>query len=509
MTDSPAAHPPPSAPEPPAGSRRTTLLAWGVTALLVLGAVALIASKASQKPVAVPPAQRVLANVETLVLQAREYRDALVLPARITADQKAKVASELPGRLEKWLVREGEAVTQGQVIAVLADADLQAQLSQLHAARTVAAATVTLGERQVDSARINLDQTEKNAAALVIDRDSARADLELAEREFARVKALSATDVATQAEVERADNALAHGRLGLARAEDAITRAAIGVRAAQAGIGEVEASLALSRGRLAEVQAQIATLQVTVAKTEIRAAVSGQFESFLAEAGEVLQVGQELGWIYDLRFVRAEVDIPDRYVPLLATGSDAVTTYLAHAMGGARRDLRVMVRIPGLPRLTGGNHAGVEFAAVVDRVAQAADPASNTFRVELRFENPAGALREGILAQADIEFLVYPEALVVPLRAIQVTEAGPRLLVVEERDGRTVAAVRRIEPTSIREDLVLVGKGLTPGEHVIVAGGKGVLDGEEVHVLVADGQSQPRLTGSDSVLTAPPASSGR
>ena len=80
-----------------------------------------------------------------------------------------------------------------------------------------------------------------------------------------------------------------------------------------------------------------------------------------------------------------------------------------------------------------------------------------------------------------------PQAVVIPVRAVQVTETGPRVLVAERSGGGSVARVRDIEPGSVSEDDLLVLKGLKEGDRLIVAGWKGLVDGEELNVVVEDG----------------------
>ena len=205
------------------------------------------------------------------------------------------------------------------------------------------------------------------------------------------------------------------------------------------------------------------------------------------EAGEVISPGQPLGRLYDLSWLRAAVDVPDRYAPLIDTASPLVQRYIDLAMPGAVQDVTAAITIPGLPKLTGGTYAGIELPAEVHRVAHAASPSSNTVRVELRLQNPGGALKEGIIGQARITFLRYGRAIIIPLKAVQVAEVGPRVLVVEQSDGRWIARVRDIEPISIQDDEMLVRGGVTGGEHLVVSGAKGIVDGQEVLVVVADG----------------------
>jgi hypothetical protein len=77
------------------------------------------------------------------------------------------------------------------------------------------------------------------------------------------------------------------------------------------------------------------------------------------------------------------------------------------------------------------------------------------------------------------------------LRAVQVADIGPRVLVLEKRKGKDIAVVRNIEPVSIKDDLILVGTGVKAGDRLVIAGGKGVINGEEVNVIVEDGELQP------------------
>jgi multidrug efflux pump subunit AcrA (membrane-fusion protein) len=184
------------------------------------------------------------------------------------------------------------------------------------------------------------------------------------------------------------------------------------------------------------------------------------------------------------------VDVPDRYVPFLDVTNPVIGEFVAMSMPGAEHVLRARLILPGLPKLTGGTYQGLELDADVHRVAQAADPASNTFRVELRLPNPAEALKQGMIAQARIEYLHYPAAILIPLKAIQVADVGPRVLVVTDADGVATAQVRNIEPVSISGDQVLVAQGLQAGDQLVVAGGKGVMNGERVNVIMRDGVLQ-------------------
>jgi RND family efflux transporter MFP subunit len=472
----------------PRSARRTQTLAWSVTVALGLLIVVLIGVLLARKPAPMLAPAKELKGVATLAVAPRQYWERLELPARLEADRSATLSSELAGRLDAWLVEEGAAVEAGQEVVRFNSNDLEAQRRQLEARHASAKLTVAVAEQNLNLARLAFAQAEKNAAALTLERETARAALTLATKEFSRSTTLAAAAIATQADFDRAENAKELARLGLAKAEDAIERAVLTVQAAAAGVTQAEATLALNRGLALEAERQVETLQVTLAKTLLRAPFAGRFEERLVEVGEVVSPGQPLGRLYDLTWLRAAVDVPDRYAPLLDTSSPLVQKYIDQAMPGAVQDLKASLTIPGLPKLTGSTYAGIELPAIIQRVAQAASPTSNTFRVELRLLNPGNALKAGIIGRATLSFLRYDQAIVIPVKALQVAEVGPRVLVVETVAGRAFARVRDIEPLSIQNDEMLIRGGLNPGDQLVVSGAKGIVDGEEVRVVVADGK---------------------
>ncbi len=467
-------------------SRRTQVMAWSGTLGLGLLILVLIGMLLARKPAPLLAPVKEFKGVATQTVAPRQYWERLELPARLEADRSATLSSELAGRLDTWLVEEGAVVEAGQDIVRFNTHDLDAQLRQLEARHDSTEKTVAVAEQTLAMARVALTQAEKNAAALKLERESARAALDLAAKDFARSQTLIAAAVTTQADFDRATNVRDLAQLGVAKADDAIERAVVTVQAAGVGVTQAQATLELNRSLALEAERQVETLKVTLLKTRLRAPFAGRFEEHLVEVGEVVSPGQPLGRLYDLAWLRAAVDVPDRYAPLLDTSSSLVQKYIDQAMPGAVQDLKASLTIPGLPKLTGSTYAGIELPAVIARVAQAASPTSNTFRVELRLLNPGQALKAGIIGRATLSFLRYDQAIIVPVKALQVAEVGPRVLVVETVAGRTLARVRDIEPLSIQNDELLIRGGLKAGDQLIVSGAKGIVDGEEVRVVFAD-----------------------
>lgn len=450
-------------------------IAWWVTAGLAGLAVLLIAVAALSPEKPLVKIQSPLPNVETATIQTRTYEDALLLPARLEADHEAVVSSELGGTLGRWLVAEGAAVERGQVVAEL-------DLSRLEVRRQEILAALTVSQETKKLAEVNQVRSTQALETGKLQLQAAASSLALAESEYQRTKALYEGGASSRSAMDAADNAYTQAKLGVSQAKNDILQAEQGVRAASVQASQADASLKIS---LANLQA----LEVDFAKAKVCAAVSGKLDKHLVQPGEVVSPGQKLGHIYDLDYLRACVDIADRYSPFLDANNSAVDAFITANQPGAKRRLKASVILPGLPKLTGGNGDGLTFPAEIVYIAQGADPQSNTFRVELRLANPGGALRHGMVGQANIMFLEHLQAIVIPLSSIQVSDSGPRVLVVESGEAQSeVARVRDIVPVSITGDRVHVTSGLKGGDRLIVAGGKGIVDGQAVSVIRADGE---------------------
>jgi RND family efflux transporter MFP subunit len=473
-------------------ARYTKWVPVGLAAILVLTIVAKVVLPARKLQKA--PGQ--VANVEVQTLKPQVYRESLLLPAKIVADHEAGLSSEVGGTLDEWLAAEGTPVTAGQVLARLNTDTLRAKLGELQAALGSGRHAAAVAAATLELAKVGLDQAKQGAATAELRRQAAVSSQELARKEFARAKDLAAKSILSQADLDRAADGQTQAEVGASQAAEGVRSANLGVESAKLQLTQAEANLQMGEARVKELEAGINSLTVTLGKAEIKAPFAGWLDQHLVKVGEMVGPGQRVAHLYDLGYVRVRMQVADRYVPFLGPPNPAVTRYISEVLPGARQDVHAKLILPGLPKLTGERTEIGSLPADIAMVAQAADGASNTFDVELRLANPGGALKHGILAQGQIDYLVYDAALVIPLAAIRVTDEGPRCLVVEERDGKWHARIRAIAPKSIHENLVLVTAGqLAAGDRLIVSGIKGLVDNQEVNIVKQDGK----------VLTAPPA----
>lgn len=469
-------------------SRIASIVSWSITGILVAIIMAVgLEAKQRQDAEPVPPPKK-LANVEVQTVRPTAFNETLTLPARVEADHVAAISAEFGGTLARWVVAEGALVQAGQVVAELDLKVISASREELEASLRSATKNVNLARVGKEIALVVLANARKNAELEGLGLEAARSDLKLARIDYDRIRSLVDKKVMESSRLDTAKNALTQAELAVERAEEALASSWLGIRNAQVQVKQATANLDVASGRIKELEAAMASLDVQVGKTELKAPISGRLEEHLVEAGEVVGQGVALGYIYDLKNVRATVNVPDRYVAFLDPDNSSAQAFLQMNMPGAHSRVNARLIIPGLPKLTGGSGGDVAFEAEIARIAQASDPASNTYKVELRLPNPGAVLRHGVIARGQIEYLFYPQAIVIPLKAVQVTDEGPRVLVTVKNEGTDRVEVRDIEAISIRGEKLLIGSGLTEGDRLIVAGWKGLVSGEPVNVLVDNGR---------------------
>ncbi|OVE80791.1 hypothetical protein BVY04_04985 [bacterium M21] len=468
---------------------RTGKKVWLIPVVLVVCCVILMVIQKMAVPVVPTKAEVPPQNVGVQTLKTQLYEEVIYLPGKITADIDVTVSSELAGTLDAWLVDEGASVTKGQVIAQLNTDLLTAKLVELTSAMESAKAGLNAAEQGLELAKLGKNTAEQQKASAGNSVTSAKSSETLARLDLERTKRLQREKVRSQADMERDEHALIQAQMNVANAKENQNMATVGIARAQVQQEQAKAEIAINQARIAELKAAMNSIQVSLDKSAIKAPLTGVIDDFLVEAGETVSPGMPLVKAYKLDFVRVLAHISDRYAPFLEQANPVVDAYIRQNMPGAVQKVACSLMIQGLPKLGGKRDLGVELPATLARTAKAASGMSNTFEVELRLANPGGALKQGMIVRSKIKFVEYPEALVIPMSAIRVTDQGAKCLVVEQGPEGATASVRTIDPKSVNKDNILVNGNLKAGELLIISGVKGILNGEKVKIIQQDGKT--------------------
>ncbi len=193
-----------------------------------------------------------------------------------------RLSAKVPGRVARFALQEGSAVTARQELVAIETTDIDLSLARARADRGAADADLRL--RVAGSRAEDVAQLEAQA-------QSAAADLDGAERDLARMQALLEKGSGTAQSRDQANTRrdVAKGRLESAR--QSLQRAQRGSRSE-----EIDAA----RSRLAAADAQIAQLEQQRSDTVLLSPVAGILTERLVEPGELVQAGTPLAVVTNL-----------------------------------------------------------------------------------------------------------------------------------------------------------------------------------------------------------------
>lgn len=185
----------------------------------------------------------------------------------------------------------------------------------------------------------------------------------------------------------------------------------------------------------------------------ILAPFDGTTGSRLVSPGQVISRNTALTTLVDINPVKAEINVPERFLSRLAQNQVI--------------DLSVAA-FPG--RL---------FKGTVFFIAPSVDTATRTTLVKANVPNPDNALKPGMFANLDLTLQVRDNALVIPEPAIaQMVDQDRAIIYIVDAGG-----IARLNPVQLGIRLpgkVEVVSGLTPGTKVIVEGHQKIGPGSKV-----------------------------
>jgi HlyD family secretion protein len=320
----------------------------------------------------------------------------LVLIGTVDSNQVI-VSPQIEGRIQKLLVEEGTQVKQGDLIAVLDPAELEAQ-------ERAAAATIDSLKSKVAETQSTLEATQgmtsssvQNAQARLA---SARAQLLQAEATLERTQSDSRRMIELANEGVASDQDRVQAQTSLAAQKAVVQSLQQQVSAAQADIDTAvanthtahaaERTVESTQAQVANAEDMLKQAEVRLGYTKIYAPVSGTVSVRAAREGEVLNAGQPIVTIVELSDTWVRAAIPE-------TEADHI------GLGDTLR-----VRLPGgtvTPGKVFFKSAEADFATQRDVSRRKRD--IRTIVLKVRLDNPKGAYVPGMTA----EVLVSPEQL--------------------------------------------------------------------------------------------------
>ncbi|MEM8504785.1 MAG: biotin/lipoyl-binding protein [Cyanobacteria bacterium P01_D01_bin.1] len=232
-------------------------------------------------------------SVETTALTSGTGNRQVRLLGQVEAGESATLSPQLDGTVQSVLVREGDRVTPGMVVAVLDDADSRLALAE---------------------ARARLAQESSNLARLQVGTRPEIIAQREAELDSARTRELEAQDNLQRIADLTEEGALSQRDLIEARAEASAARSEryrVVAILAEAQAGATEEEINAQQGLVDAANAAVEQAQLGMQRTEIKAAFSGVVQSREVDPGDYVEVSDSVLTIVSDRTLDVFLELPE------------------------------------------------------------------------------------------------------------------------------------------------------------------------------------------------------
>ena len=375
--------------------------------------------------------------VETIALTTGTSNRQIKLLGQVEAGKRASLSSQIDGRVQQVLVREGDRVTGGMTIVILDDADPRLALAEAEA---------RLAQEKSNLARLQVGTRPEIIAQRQAALDAAKARESEAQDNLSRTSGLSE------------QGALSRRALVEARSEaEAATSERFRVEAslAEAQAGATQEEIDAQQGLVAAAQAAVQQAKLAQQRTEIKATFSGIVQSREVDPGDYVEVSDPVLTLVSDRSLEIFLELPESL-------SGRVTP-------GMKVDLNARA-LPNWQRST-------EITAVVPT----ANTASRRQLVRVSLDNPPQELLPGMAIQANLAVpFESADTFIVPRDAL--TRRGDNWLLFAVNNNR--ARELNVEMVSdLGLDMAIANPELKEGQEIVVRGGDGLTDSAAVQVV--------------------------
>jgi HlyD family secretion protein len=311
----------------------------------------------------------------------------LVLTGIVTTNDTI-VSAQVPGQIGRLLVKEGDVVSAGQVVAELVTDELRADSAYYAHAAEGAGSGVREGESalrfQERQTAAQVTQAEAALAAAEAGYRSGQADLERAKLTYQRAQGLRKAAVMSAGEFDQARTDFDGQTARVAALSKQADSARAAVALARSNADQVamrRSQLDASRHQSAAALAQQTKADVRLKYGEVRAPIAGIVDVQAARQGEVVAAAQPIVTLVNPDDLWVRADVEETYIDRVRIGD------------------RLTVRLPsGLEREGVVFFRGVDAGFATQRDVSRTKRDIKTFEIRIRVDNADRRLALGMTA---------------------------------------------------------------------------------------------------------------
>ena len=315
----------------------------------------------------------------------------LALTGIVTTDD-VELSAQVQGEIQQLLVKEGDPVKRGQLLATIVPRELAAdQAYYTHSAEGQAAAVDEAGSAlkyQELQTQEQIRQAEAALAGANAGQQESQANLENDRLAYQRTHNLFVQGIDPASSDDQArttyDAAKAHLDNSVKQVQGA--QAALALARSNAEQVKVrESQLLANQHQLAAAQAQREKAKVRLDYTEIRSPIDGFVDTRAALQGEVVNIAQPIVTLINPDDLWVRADVPESYIDQVALGQ------------------QIPVRLPSGEERTGTVfYRGADASFATQRDVSRSKRDIKTFEIRLRVDNHDRALAVGMTAYVTV-----------------------------------------------------------------------------------------------------------
>ena len=454
-------------------NRKKIALAAGVALLVTIAVV-----------VGIKIRQRGVVTVQTGRVVRQDLVSVVTASGEIKPLNYVNINATAFGRITDILVREGDAVKKGQLLArlesVQPSADVEAQRASLRASEAEAAAAGA----SVSSA----EAAQRTAEAELL---RAQAELEKARLEFQRSEALFGDELISKSQFDAASAAYEVALAVVAQAEARVAQT-------RAQVEQARSQRQTARTRIGQFRAGLTRLSDVLHKYSFYAPLDGVVTDLPVHVGESVvrgiqnSPGSLLMTIAELSVITAEVKVDETdivNVRLGQSGEVTIDAFPNQTFQGTVTEIgtSAIIRSTGL--------AAAQF--------NVASQEAKDFKVVVTLESPPEALRPGLSTTAKVRTASKQDVLVIPIQALTIRQKSD--VDEDEKKGSSADAALAADPEARQKEQE--GKKEIQGVFVVrdkqvefVPVETGIIGSTDIEVLNGLEEGKEIVTGSYKVL---------
>jgi HlyD family secretion protein len=349
--------------------------------------------------------QRGIVTVQTGKVMREDLASIVTSSGEIKPLNYINISAEYQGQLTQILVKEGDRVRKGQLVAQIDETESKADVAAQRATLSSAEADASASEAGVNAGEVNIN-------ALQATLEKTKADLVRYELDFHRGEELLKQGLIPRSDFEQRRAAYDSQKASVAEAESRVGQA-------KAQLAQLRAQLSASQRKIAQAQAGLTRVDDILKKHNVTAPIDGLVTYLPVRMGETVVPGVQnsaastIMTIADMSVVTAEVKVDETdivNIKLGQTGEITIDAIPNRVFTGKVTEI--------------GNTAILRSSGLAASQSNTSSQEAKDFKVVIALDSPPEEIRPGLSSTSKITTATRTGVLAIPIQALTIRTKG-------------------------------------------------------------------------------------